>query len=111
MDTRRQKTTYLSVSMVVRQTGLSRDDVEQCLALGLVREPLGTADLADLRRIRRLRELGVNLAGIEVVLHMRRRMQALRTELTRWEQTFARPSLAEPEDQWQRLLPWEPDRE
>lgn len=40
------------------------------------------ADLEDLRRILRLtRDLGVNLAGVEVILRMRRQMLAMKAEL------------------------------
>jgi hypothetical protein len=69
--------------MAVRQTGLSREQVEKIVARSLVVEPLDEADLAELRRVRRLQELGVNLQGIEIILHMRRRLEALRAELAR----------------------------
>ena len=40
------------------------------------------ADVARLRRIQRLvSDLGVNLAGVEVILHMREQLLALRREL------------------------------
>jgi MerR family transcriptional regulator/heat shock protein HspR len=40
------------------------------------------ADLARLRQIRRLqKDLGVNLAGVEVILHMYARLEALQREL------------------------------
>jgi|SRR5579875_3792992 MerR family transcriptional regulator/heat shock protein HspR len=39
-------------------------------------------EIIQLRRIRRLQEnLGVNLAGVEVILHLLRRLDALRQEL------------------------------
>jgi MerR family transcriptional regulator/heat shock protein HspR len=39
-------------------------------------------DVDDIRRILRLsRDLGVNLAGIEIIIKMRRQMQAMRDEL------------------------------
>lgn len=39
-------------------------------------------DVEDVRRIIRLsRDLGVNLAGIEIIIKMRRRMQAMQEEL------------------------------
>lgn len=58
-------------------------------AIGLV-EGQGTSeerryseeDVAQLRRIRRLQhDLGVNLAGVEVILHLLKRLEALRQEL------------------------------
>jgi len=43
-------------------------------------------DIAELRRIRRLhRDLGVNLAGIQVILHLRSRLQALEQELEQYK--------------------------
>ena len=43
-------------------------------------------DIAELRRIRRLhRDLGVNLAGIQVILHLRSRLQALEHELEQYK--------------------------
>lgn len=39
-------------------------------------------DVAQLRRIRRLQhDLGVNLAGVEVILHLLKHLEALRQEL------------------------------
>jgi hypothetical protein len=74
----------------------------------LVTEPLTNAELTELRRIRRLQELGVNLQGIEIILHMRRRILALQAELDRWERMGAGPGWAD-RHEWQRLLSWEPD--
>jgi hypothetical protein len=73
-----EKRTRVSVGMAVQKTGLSQDELGRIVARELVSEPLSESDLAELRRIRRLRELGVNLAGIEVILHMRQRILALR---------------------------------
>jgi hypothetical protein len=74
--------------MTIQRTGLSHDQVERIFARGLVVEPLTEADLVELRRIRRLRELGVNMSGIEIILRMRRRIETLRAELEarqRWQ--------------------------
>ena len=109
MNTRRQTTTYLSVSMAVQRTGLSRQLVEECMERRLVNQPLTNADLSELRRICRLQELGVNLQGIEVVLRMRRRMRALRTELARRNRLWSGFIWSEPDDLWQRRLPWDPE--
>ena len=104
---RRRGTIYISIRTAGRQTGLSHQTVRECVERRLVREPLSAADLAELRRIRRLQELGVNLQGIEIILHMRRRIQALQADLDRWGRTWARRGWSEPKDPWQRLLPLE----
>ena len=50
----------------------------------------GAEDLARLRTILTLsRDLGVNLAGIEVILHMRRRMDAMMEDLDRLTEFLA----------------------
>jgi DNA-binding transcriptional MerR regulator len=59
--------------------------VRRYIQAGLVDDSLTEDDLAELRRIRRLTDLGVNLAGVEVILHMRRRMKELQAELGRLE--------------------------
>lgn len=111
MSTRRQGTIYVSVSTAVRRTGLSSQVVDECLERSLVREPLTDVDLRELRRIRRLQELGVNMQGIEIILRMRRRIQGLQTELARWERAWDGSAKVESQGIWQRLLPWNPDGE
>jgi len=45
-------------------------------------------DVAQLRRIRRLHhDLGINLAGIQVILHLRSRLRALQQELEQYKHT------------------------
>ena len=114
MTRRRQETIYISVNTAGKRTGLPPQVVEECMERSLVREPLTDADLLELRRIRRLQELGVNLQGIEIILRMRRRIQMLQVELARWERargsTTGRESY-ESYEIWQRLLPWKPDDE
>jgi hypothetical protein len=105
--TERRETIYISVRTAGRQTGLAQRVVQECVERRLVREPLTDADLAELRRIRRLQELGVNIQGVEIILHMRRRIQKLQAELDRWERLWGRRGWSEPKDPWQRLLPWE----
>ena len=95
--------------MAVRQTGLSSQAVEECVARQLVVAPLSDADLSELRRIRRLQELGVNMPGIEIVLHMRRRIQALQAELDRLDQGASHSGRPQPRDREQQLLPLEPE--
>jgi hypothetical protein len=111
MNARRQETVYISLRTAVRQTGLSPQAVEDCVERRLVREPLSDADLLELRRIRRLRELGVNMAGIEIILRMRRRIQFLQAELARQEQMWGGSTGIEAQGLWQRLLPWDEDLE
>ena len=74
-------------------------------------EPLTDVDLRELRRIRRLQELGVNMQGIEIILRMRRRIQELQAELGRWERGRDGFTAVEVQEIWQRLLPWYPDSE
>lgn len=115
MSPRHQKIITITVRTAIRQTGLSHRDISQCVQRSLVTEPLTEADLVELRRIRRLQELGVNLPGIEVILHMRRRMRALQAELDRLERRWERSGWTAQEDResepvvepWQRLLPWD----
>ena len=51
------------------------------VARRIIIETMTEADLVELRRIRRLGELGVNMSGIEIILRMRRRVEALRSEI------------------------------
>ena len=108
-----QGTTHVSIRVAVRRTGLTREIVHECVRREIVREPLTEEDLVDLRRIRRLHDLGVNMPGIEVILHMRRRIQALRAEMERRPEPV-RPGSIEIEihtdERWQRLLPPALDR-
>lgn len=106
-------TRYVSVHVAVRRTGLTEEVLQECVRRDMAGEPLTEADLAELRRIRRLRELGVNMPGIEVILHMRRRIQALQAETGRQQGSLppsARAEWIELEERWQRLLPPNQDR-
>lgn len=109
MATDNEKATYINIDVAVQRTGLSRDQVRQVVARRLVMEPLQESDLAELRRVRRLQELGVNLQGIEVILHMRRRIEALRDELIRWQLVESQTGRQQIEERWQRLLQWRSD--
>lgn len=75
----------VSVEMASRRTGLAVRRIWHCIRLELVSEPLTEAVLAQLRRIRRLVELGVNMAGIEVILRMRRQIIELQDRIRRIE--------------------------
>jgi uncharacterized small protein (DUF1192 family) len=62
--------------------------VQRCAESGLIApvQGYGDADLAELRRVRRLMEdLGLDPPAIEVVLRMRRRVVALQAEVWRLE--------------------------
>jgi MerR family transcriptional regulator/heat shock protein HspR len=72
--------TYIAVTVAARQTGLSPRTVRRYIRRGLVGAGLNESDLIELRRIRRLTDLGVNLAGVEIVLRMRRRIEDLQAE-------------------------------
>ena len=111
MTTGHQKTTYISMSVAVQRTGLSVRQVRKCIERGLIVEPLSADDLRELRRIRRLQEVGVNWAGIEIILNMRRRMQAMQAERTRWQYTGWWSGWSTPAGLWHRRLPWKPDGE
>jgi hypothetical protein len=104
---------FISIRVAVRRTGLDEKLVQECVRRQVVREPLTERDVAELRRIRRLRELGVNMPGIEVILHMRRRIQTLQAELARQERSrlgASREQWILMEERWQRLLPPKSDR-
>ena len=73
----------IPISVAARRCGLTPTTVRRYIRWGLVEAPLTEEDLITLRRIRRLRELGINLAGIEVILRMRRRIEELQEEIAR----------------------------
>ena len=73
--------TQITITVASHRTGLSARRIRHCMQLQLVGQPLTEAELAQLRRIRRLSELGINLAGIEVILRMRRQILALQEQI------------------------------
>ncbi len=80
------------ISIAARMVGMHAQTLRQYERIGLV-DPKRTrgnirmyspADVARLRLVQRLvTELGVNLAGVEVILQMREKMQAMEEELER----------------------------
>ena len=52
-------------------------------------EVLTETDLAELRRIRRLTDLGINLTGVEIILRMRRQIEELQAEMARLKALLA----------------------
>ena len=77
--------TYISITVAARRTRLSPRAVRRYVQRGLLGEVLTEEALAELRRIRRLTELGINLAGVEIILSMRRQIEHLRAEVSRLE--------------------------
>jgi hypothetical protein len=76
---RRQK--RISIDLVASQTRLPVHVIQHCIQVGLVGGSLTRDDLAELRRVRRLTELEVNLAGVEIIVRMRRRIMELQSEV------------------------------
>jgi hypothetical protein len=66
---------------IARQIGLDPEAIDFCLEAELVQQAATDADIAELRRLRRLQELEVNLAGAEIILRMRRRLLALHAQM------------------------------
>ena len=81
METRER--TALTIKRAARQARVDVTVVRHCIEVGVLKEELTQADLAELRRVRRLKSLGINLAGIEVILRMRRRIEALEADIAR----------------------------
>ena len=79
----RRRTTVITINGAARRCGLASHTVRRYVRRGLVSEPLAETDLAELRRIRRLTDLGINLAGVEIILRMRRRIEDLQAEVGR----------------------------
>ncbi|MEI6045521.1 MAG: chaperone modulator CbpM [Chloroflexota bacterium] len=89
--------TYYSLEITTSKTRLGRTIVERCVSYGIV-TPVpqleiaapdegpfySEADLLRLRRVRRLiDELGLNWAGVEVVMRLTDRLEQLQNEVTR----------------------------
>jgi DNA-binding transcriptional MerR regulator len=68
-----------------QETGVDVYVVRHCVEVGLMEKKLDESDLAELRRVRRLMALGINLPGVEVIVRMRRRIQELHAEVIRLE--------------------------
>ncbi|HET89131.1 MAG TPA: MerR family transcriptional regulator [Chloroflexi bacterium] len=77
------ESTSITITVAARRSGLTTRTVRRYVQRGLVSETLTENDLAELRRIRRLTDLGINLCGVEVILHMRQQIEELRAELDR----------------------------
>jgi MerR family transcriptional regulator/heat shock protein HspR len=79
----RGESAVVTITVAARQSGVTSHTVRRYVRRGLVQTPLTEASLAELRRIRRLTDLGVNLAGVEVILRMRQRIVDLQREVDR----------------------------
>ncbi len=84
---KKKRTQRITISVAARRTGLETKVVRHFVEVGVVSQELTEAELAELRRIRRLTELGVNRAGVEIILRMRRRIEALQAKLAQLEES------------------------
>jgi DNA-binding transcriptional MerR regulator len=75
----------ITIASAARRTGLSPRRIRRYMRRKLVNDVLTEAELVRLRRIRRLSELGINLAGIEVIMRMRIRIQDLQAQILQLE--------------------------
>jgi MerR family transcriptional regulator, heat shock protein HspR len=92
MNVEERLQTYCSIDIAAHLAGMSADRVRRLVRSGLIRPPtvehgrplFGEAELARLRKIRRLTtDLGVNLAGVEVILRLTDELAALRVHAPR----------------------------
>ena len=81
----RDLSTYIDVTVAASLAHVSPRTVRRYMQLGLIRSVVTVDELAELRRVRRLTNLGVNLAGVDIVLRMRRRIEQLQAEIDRLE--------------------------
>jgi MerR family transcriptional regulator/heat shock protein HspR len=81
----RELSTYIDISVAARLSRVSTRTVRRYIQLGLISSVLTADELVELRRVRRLTSLGVNLAGVEIILRMRRRIEQLQAEVERLE--------------------------
>jgi MerR family transcriptional regulator, heat shock protein HspR len=89
-----QPTAHYSEQETAEQSHMEVQVIRRLRSLGLIQgmnvageDPrYSEEDLLLLRRIRRLRhDLGVNLAGVEVILHLHRQLEELRRELEEYK--------------------------
>jgi MerR family transcriptional regulator, heat shock protein HspR len=93
-DDPQSEAVYYTLEVTTQLTRLGPTVIERCVQVGLVQPPrpaseaarYSAADIARLRKVRRLiYELGLNWAGIEIVMRLTDELQALRAELARKE--------------------------
>ncbi len=85
----RERTT-ITIRTAARQAGVDVHVVRHCIEVGVFDQRLTQEDLLELRRVRRLMSLGVNLPGAEIILRMRRRIEELEAEIARLERRLER---------------------
>ncbi len=90
--TTREEGTSITIRKAARRAGVDVTIAHRCIEVGLMERDLTEEDLAELRRVRRLMALGINIAGVEVILRMRRRIQRLQEELSQLERLSRRYS-------------------
>jgi MerR family transcriptional regulator/heat shock protein HspR len=96
-----KQTTRITIQVAARRVGVSPRTMRRYVRRGLVDEPLTEDDLAQLRCIRRLTRLGINLAGVEAILRMRSRVEELQARIERLEVQMSSSSrLPEMPDAW-----------
>ena len=83
MANRYELSTYIDITVASRMADVAPSTVRRYIRLGLINGALTYEDLATLRRVRRLRSLGVNLAGVEIILRMRQQIEELRSDVAR----------------------------
>src|SRR5437879_4183386 len=83
---------YCSMAVAAHLSGISVTRLRQLVRQGLITPPVvergrplfGELELAELRKIRRLtNDLGVNLAGVEIILRLTEELASLRANLRR----------------------------
>ncbi len=80
---RQEERAPITIQRAAKRAGVELYVAHHFVHVGMMDEDLTDRDLAELRRVRRLMALGINLPGVEVILRMRRRMQELQAELER----------------------------
>jgi len=80
----------ITVNKAARQAGVEVRVVRYCIEVGVTEAELTEEDVAELRRVRRLMSLGINLPGVEVILRMRRQIKELEAEIARLERRLRR---------------------
>lgn len=86
---KRERTT-IPVNKAAREARVEVRVVRYCIEVGVTDADLTENDVAELRRVRRLMSLGINLPGVEVILRMRRRFKELDAEIARLERRLRR---------------------
>lgn len=86
---KRERTT-ITVNKAARRAGVEVRVVRYFIEVGVTEAELTDDDVAELRRVRRLMSLGINLPGVEVILRMRRRIKDLEAEIARLERCIRR---------------------